>query len=103
MPALFAEKRNASIPDVPTAIEQGYEVAPLSIGGLFAPAGLPADIKGKLDDACMASMKSEAFQKVAKNTLQPADFMADSAGFTRNIDQDLAEKQKLLTALGLAK
>jgi len=60
-------------------------------------------LKGKLDDACMASMKSEAFQKVAKNTLQPADFMADSAGFTRNIDKDLAEKQKLLTALGLAK
>jgi tripartite-type tricarboxylate transporter receptor subunit TctC len=103
MPALFAEKRNASIPDVPTAIEQGYEVAPLSIGGLFAPAGLPADIKSKLDEACMTSMKSEAFQKVAKNTLQPGDFMADSAGFTRNIDKDLAEKQKLLTALGLAK
>jgi tripartite-type tricarboxylate transporter receptor subunit TctC len=103
MPALFAEMRNASIADVPTVIEQGYDVAPLSIGGLFAPAGLPADIKSKLDDACMASMKSEAFQKVAKNTLQPADFMADSAGFTRNIDKDLDDKQKLLTALGLAK
>jgi tripartite-type tricarboxylate transporter receptor subunit TctC len=103
MPALFAEKRNASIPDVPTVIEQGYDVAPLSIGGLFVPAGTPADIKSKLDDACVTSMKSEAFQKVAKNTLQPADFMADSAGFTRNIDKDLADKQKLLTALGLAK
>ena len=103
MPALFAERRNQSIPDVPTVIEQGYNVAPLSIGGLYAPAGLPADIKSKLDDACMASMKSDAFQKVAKNTLQPADFMADSAGFNKNIDKDLADKQKLLTALGLAK
>ena len=103
MPALFAERRNQSIPDVPTVIEQGYNVAPLSIGGLYAPAGLPADIKSKLDDACMTSMKSEAFQKVAKNTLQPADFMADSAGFNKNIDKDLADKQKLLTALGLAK
>jgi len=103
MPALFAEKRNASIPDVPTVIEQGYDVAPLSIGGLFVPAGTPADIKSKLDDACMTSMKNAAFQKVARNTLQPADFMADSAGFTHNIDKDLADKQKLLTALGLAK
>jgi tripartite-type tricarboxylate transporter receptor subunit TctC len=103
MPALFAEKRNPSIPNVPTVIEQGYNVAPLSIGGLYAPAGLPADIKKQLDEACMASMQSEAFQRVAKNTLQPADFMADSAGFTKNIDKDLADKQKLLTALGLAK
>jgi tripartite-type tricarboxylate transporter receptor subunit TctC len=103
MPALFAEKRNKSIPDVPTVIEQGYNVAPLSIGGLYAPAGLPADVRKKLDDACMASIQSEAFQKVAKNTLQPDGFSADSAGFSANLDKDLAAKQKLLTELGLAK
>ncbi len=103
MPALFAEKRNKSIPDVPTVIEQGFNVSPLSIGGLYAPAGLPANIKKKLDEACMVSMQSEAFQRVAKNTLQPADFMADSAGFSAHLDKDLADKQKLLTALGLAK
>ena len=40
MPGLFAQKRNPSIPDVPTVKEQGFDVAPLSIGGLFAPAGL---------------------------------------------------------------
>ena len=45
MPGLFAEKRNPSIPDVPTVKEQGFDVAPLSIGGLVGPAGLPADIK----------------------------------------------------------
>jgi tripartite-type tricarboxylate transporter receptor subunit TctC len=44
MPGLFAQKRNPSIPDVPTVKEQGFDVAPLSIGGLFAPAGLPADV-----------------------------------------------------------
>ena len=55
MPGLFAERRNPSIPDVPTVKEQGFDVAPLSIGGLLAPAGLPADIKSKLEDACIAA------------------------------------------------
>ena len=39
MPGLFAVRRNPYLPDVPTVIEQGFDVAPLSIGGLFAPSG----------------------------------------------------------------
>jgi tripartite-type tricarboxylate transporter receptor subunit TctC len=103
MPGLFAEKRNPSISDVPTVKEQGYDVAPLSIGGLFAPAGLPAEVKKKLDDACQAAEKTEAFQRIAKNTFQPADFMADSAGFKANIEKDAEDKRKLLTSLGMVK
>jgi tripartite-type tricarboxylate transporter receptor subunit TctC len=103
MPGLFALKRNPSIPDVPTVKEQGYDVAPLSIGGLFAPAGLPAEAKKKLDAACVAVMKSDAFARIAKNTFQPADFMADSAGFAANIAQDVEDKRKLLTSLGMVK
>ncbi len=101
MPGLFALKRNPSIPDVPTVKEQGYDVAPLSIGGLLAPAGLPAEVKKKLDDACQAAEKTDAFQRIAKNTFQPADFMADSAGFKANIEKDTEDKRKLLTSLGM--
>jgi len=103
MPGLFAEKRNPSIPNVPTVKEQGYDVAPLSIGGLLAPAGLPAEVRKKLDDACQAAEKTEAFERVAKNTFQPADFMADSEGFAANIAKDVVEKRKLLTSLGMVK
>jgi len=103
MPAIFSQVRNPSIPDVPTAIEQGFNVAPLSIGGLFAPAGIPADVRDKLDKACAATLKGEAFQRIAKRTLQPPDFMADAKGFKANIEKDVAEKQRLLTALGMTK
>ena len=44
MPGIFAEKRNPSIPDVPTFKEQGYDIAPLSVGGLLGPAGMPSDV-----------------------------------------------------------
>lgn len=103
MPGLFAEKRNPAIPDVPTVIEQGFNVAPLSIGGLFGPAGLPADVRRKLDEACTVAMRSDAFQTIAKRTFQPADYAANMAGFTANIEKDVVEKRRLLTALGMVK
>jgi tripartite-type tricarboxylate transporter receptor subunit TctC len=103
MPALFAEKRNPAIPDVPTVKEQGFDVAPLSIGGLYAPAGLPADIKKKLEDACITAKESEAFQRIVKNTLQPNDYFADAAGFAANLAKDVTDKKRLLTELGMVK
>ncbi len=103
MPGLFALTRNPSIPDVPTVKEQGFNVAPLSIGGLFAPAGIPADVKRKLDDACKAVMSGDAFKLIAKRTFQPSDYAADAVGFKANIDKDVEAKRRLLTALGMAK
>lgn len=99
MPGIFAEVRNPALPDVPTFKEQGYDVAPLSYGGLLGPAGMPADVTAKLEAACVAVMKSDAAQKVVKNTLQPAGYFADSAGFTRNLATDTAEKNRLVPLL----
>ena len=103
MPGLFAEKRNPSIPDVPTVKEQGFDVAPLSIGGLLAPAGVPADIKKKLEAACITAKGSEPFQRIVKNTFQPSDYFADSAGFAATLNKDVEDKRRLLTALGMVK
>ncbi len=99
MPGLFAETRNPSLLDVPTFKEQGYDVAPLSFGGLLGPAGMPADVTHKLEAACIAIMQSDAAQRVVKNTLQPADYFADSSGFAKNIAEDVAEKIRLVAML----
>jgi tripartite-type tricarboxylate transporter receptor subunit TctC len=103
MLGLFAAKRNPLIPDVPTLVEQGFDVSPLSIGGVFAPAGIPADVRSKLEAACVAAMQTDAFKHMAKNTFQPSDFNGDAKVFTSNIDKDADEKQRLLTALGMVK
>jgi tripartite-type tricarboxylate transporter receptor subunit TctC len=99
MPGLFAETRNPSLPDVPTFKEQGYDVAPLSFGGLLGPSGLSADVTHKLEAACIAIIKTDAAQRVVKTTLQPADYFADSAGFAKNIEKDVAEKTRLVAML----
>jgi len=103
MPGLFANARNPAIPDVPTVKEQGFDVAPLSFGGLVAPAGLPADVKRKLDDGCRAAAQSDAFKRIAKTHLQPDDYYADSAAFANSIERDVAEKRRLLTSVGFVK
>ena len=103
MPALFAEKRNPAIANIPTVKEEGFDVAPLSIGGLYAPAGLPEDIKKKLEAACITAKESEPFQRIVKSTLQPSDYFADSAGFAANLAKDVSDKRRLLTALGMVK
>jgi tripartite-type tricarboxylate transporter receptor subunit TctC len=101
MPGLFAETRNPALPEVPTFKEQGYDVAPLSFGGLLGPAGMPDEVARILGSACIAIMKTDAAQRVVKNTLQPADYFADSAGFARNLEIDVAEKTRLVSLLHL--
>jgi tripartite-type tricarboxylate transporter receptor subunit TctC len=103
MPALFADKRNPALPDVPTVKEQGFDVAPLSIGGLLAPTGLPAEIRSKLEAACLAAHDTEPFQRIVKNTVQPTDYFADSAGFAKSLNKDVEDKRRLLTSLGMVK
>jgi tripartite-type tricarboxylate transporter receptor subunit TctC len=99
MPGIFASERNPALPDVPTFKEQGYDVAPLSYGGLLGPAGMPADVVDKLVNACATAMKSEAAQSIAKRSSQPRDYFADNAGFARNLEIDIAEKERLAPML----
>lgn len=99
MPGIFAEERNPALPDVRTFKEQGHDIAPLSYGGLLGPAGMPADVTAKLEAGCIAIMQSDAAERVAKHTLQPAGYFADRAGFTRNLATDTAEKSRLVPML----
>ena len=46
---------------------------------------------------------TEPFQRIVKNTFQPSDYFADSAGFKAHLEKDIAEKRKLLTSLGMVK
>jgi tripartite-type tricarboxylate transporter receptor subunit TctC len=103
MPGLFAPARNPAIPAVPTMKEQGFDIAPLSFGALVGPAGLPAEVKAKLADGCRAAAHADAYARVARSAFQPDDYYGDSAMLARNLDQDVAEKRRLLAALGISK
>jgi tripartite-type tricarboxylate transporter receptor subunit TctC len=103
MLGLFAPARNPAIPAVPTMREQGFDVAPLSFGAFVGPAGLPADVKRKLADGCEVVARSDAYVALAKRSFQPTDYYGDAAVLAQKMELDVAEKRRLLAALGLIK
>jgi tripartite-type tricarboxylate transporter receptor subunit TctC len=63
--AVFSDRRHPEFPEVPTAREQGIEAVQLSYAALFAPRGLPEPILARLERACEAAMRTEAFRTIA--------------------------------------
>jgi tripartite-type tricarboxylate transporter receptor subunit TctC len=101
--AIFAEARNPSLPDAPTVKEQGFDVAPTSFGGLFAPAGVPRDVMAKLAAGCRFGVQQPAYVELAKRLHQGSRYYADGAAFAKRLEQDVEDKRALLQRLGLPK
>jgi tripartite-type tricarboxylate transporter receptor subunit TctC len=99
--AIFADARNSGSPDIPTVKEQGYEVAPTSFGGLFAPAGVVADVIGKLRGGCKFAVEQRGYADLAKRFHQGSHYYADAPAFAERLDRDVVEKSALLKRLGL--
>jgi tripartite-type tricarboxylate transporter receptor subunit TctC len=100
---IFADARNPSLPDAPTIKEQGYDVAPTSFGGLFAPAGVPGDVLVKLGSGCKFAVEQPAYVNLAKQFHQGTRYYADAATFAKRLDADVADKKELLQRVGLIK
>jgi len=101
--AIFAPARHPLLPEVPTAKEQGFDMAPASFGGLFAPAGLPAAERERLAAACLAAAADPLYAEAARRGFQPAAYAADPAAFAARIARDTAEKARLLQRIELPK
>jgi tripartite-type tricarboxylate transporter receptor subunit TctC len=98
---IFAEERHPSFADTPTVKEQGFDVAPISFGGLLAPAGTPAGIVAKLESACAGAAKDEIYASAAKRGGQPPNYFADRATFGSRLDRDIEAKRRLIARMKL--
>ena len=61
--ATLGEKRSASLPDVPTLKESGYDVVHTSAFGIAGPKGMPADVVAKIDAAIGDALNDPAFRE----------------------------------------
>ena len=77
---VFADKRLDTHPAVPTAREGGFDIHGSVWGGLVAPKGLPADIRGKLVAACAKATASDGYKAGAARLNSPLVFR-DAATF----------------------
>ncbi len=89
MLGVFNPGRMADYPDVPTALEQGYDVQVAVPKGIFAPVGIDADVATKLENALEKVFNDDEFKAIVKKIgLAPEIFwmnMADSQKFMKNL------------------
>ena len=98
---IFADKRHPAYPDVPTAKELGVATSvPPGHNGLYAPKGLPADVRAALEKACADALKHEAVTRVLGNTGQTVAHLPGAA-FQAQTAADYAFKGELVKRLGL--
>jgi putative tricarboxylic transport membrane protein len=91
--ALFAEKRNPMIPDVPTLKEIGFNVVAGSSRGYSAPKGIPAEALQILIKAFAEIAKNPDFQKAAADRAFNIDMMLGAEYGKYLIDQEADFKE----------
>lgn len=94
--AVMYEERHPDLPDVPTVKEAiGEDLSFAGWGGIYAPAGLPDDVKAKLESAIGEAVETDAYQDFQKNAKNLVVYR-DSAEFTTFVDEQFTLFKDLL-------
>src|SRR5690349_19035533 len=97
--ACFSPKRAASLPDVPTLKELGYDVEFSLWVGVFAPKATPAPVLKTLGNAIKQAANSDQF-KTAINNIGDEVAYLDQAGFAKFWDEDAKRVEAAVQAIG---
>jgi tripartite-type tricarboxylate transporter receptor subunit TctC len=99
---VFSEARHPALPDLPTARELGVMTSvPPGHNGIFAPKGLPSEIKSALERACANAVKRPGVQRALENSGQVLHYLT-GAQFHALTTADHKFKGELIHRLGLA-
>lgn len=72
----FGKERSPQLPEVPTAIESGFNVEMTSERGIAAPREVPAEISDRFAAAVKATLDNPEFQKQAKQMALPLAYLS---------------------------
>ena len=97
--ACFSEKRAASLPDVPTMKELGYDVLFSLWVGLFAPKGTPDAIVDKLRMESKKAADTDQFKKAIDNIGDVVAYL-DKPEFAKFWDEDAKRVEAAVQAIG---
>jgi len=100
--AALTANRDPNLPDVPTAREQGYDVALDAWRGIAVPKGTPKPVIEALESAIRNTVASREFTSACEKFLvKPAFAPADE--FASIIANEDAELAKLMSVIGMKK
>lgn len=83
---VFANSRHPAAPDVPTAAELGIsrQISP-GFNGIYAPAGLPKEVRASLERACQRAVGSEQVRQATTKTGQSINYLTGSEFSARTL------------------
>lgn len=99
---VFAEKRLAGWPDLPTMKEQGIDATYVQNRGLAAPADIPKDAVKVLEEAFKKYTESAAFKKYCEENMLTSAYM-DSATFGKWLEKENGNYAAILKEMGMIK
>lgn len=100
--AALTQNRDPAWPDVPTAREQGFDVALDAWRGIAVPRGTPRSAIRALEGAIRRTVESAEFRKGSENLgVRPAFLPADE--FSELISKEDASLSRLMQLIGLKK
>ena len=97
--ASWGDKRLASLPDVPTLTESGYEAVFFQWSGLFAPAGTPEPVIVRLREAARAATADARFMAALATVETPIQYM-DAPELQRFWDADAKKLGDVVRRVG---
>ena len=90
----FGKERSPQLPDVPTAIESGFNVEMTSERGIAAPREVPAEIADRFAASVKATLDNPEFQKQAKQMALPLAYLS-GPDWEKEMPTRLARFQKI--------
>jgi tripartite-type tricarboxylate transporter receptor subunit TctC len=100
--ASWGGTRLPQIADIPTLKERGLDAEFYIWAGVFAPAGLPAEVEAKLRDAVRSAVKDPDFQKAMKNVNTPIQYQ-DAPEFAAFVKSDAERLAGVVRKMGPTK
>ena len=97
--ATWGDKRLASLPDVPTLKELGYDVQFSQWTGLFVPAGTPPEIVAKLRDAAQKAAVDPTFTGALAKVETPVQYL-DQPQFSEFWNNDAHRLAEVVRKIG---
>ena len=100
--AIFGSARVPSHPEVPTMKELGHDIVKTGMIGLYAPKGLPAAVRQRLDEACARAMESAPVKNVSERLNQIMGYVPGPE-WEKRLAADARDNKSVIDRLGLAK
>jgi tripartite-type tricarboxylate transporter receptor subunit TctC len=97
--ASYSDKRAASLPDVPTLKEQGYDVEFYLWVGLFAPRGTPEAVIKTVREASKAAASTDTFKTAIGNLGDTLSYL-DQPEFAKFWDVDAKRVEDAVRSIG---